>query len=98
MKETNSYKIAIAATTLVMAYFASGIASIAQATELVKAEPIQEINLIQEAKDNLALSFSTLSINSNANTDNIETMIAEQKPTAEELPAITLSKVTLTGE
>lgn len=100
MKKNNaySYKLAIAATSLVMVYFASGIASIAQATELLKAEPVQEINLIQEAQNNLKLSFSTLAINNDASEENVETMMAKQKTTANDIQPITLTKVSLISE
>lgn len=100
MKTNNaySYKLAIAATTLVMAYFASGIASIAQATELVKVEPVQEINLIQDAKNTLALSFSTLTISNNASNDNIDAMMVKQKATTKQSQPVTLTKVTLISE
>jgi hypothetical protein len=100
MKITNAYiyKLAIVATSLVMVYFASGIASIAQAAELLKAEPVQEINLIQGAKDNLKLSFSTLVINTDSNKENVETMIVKQKKTAKTNLPVTLTKVELISE
>ncbi len=100
MKNINvySYKLAINATFLVMVYFASGIASIAQATELLKAQPVQEINLIQEAKNSLKLSFSTLAINNDASKENAKTMMAEQKTTAKDYQPVALTKVTLISE
>ena len=93
-----SYKLAIVATSFAMAYFASGIASIAQATELLKAEPVQHVNLIQDAKDNLALSFSTLEINSDFNQSKADLIIAKQKNTANESKVATLTKATLISE
>ena len=100
MKNTNaySYKLAIVATSLVMVYFASGIASIAQATELLKAEPVQHVDLMQEAKDSLELSFSTLVINHDFNRSNVDSVIAKQKKTTNENKAVTLTKVTLISE
>ncbi len=100
MKKTNaySYKLAIAATSLVMVYFASGIASIAQAAELLKAQPVQEINLIQEAKDNLKLSFSTLAINNDSSKENAKVMLAKQKATVKDNQPVTLTKVSLISE
>ena len=48
MKNTNTYNLAIIATSLALVYFASGIVSIAQATELLKAEPIEQSIFVQE--------------------------------------------------
>lgn len=100
MKNTNaySYKLAIVATSLVMVYFASGIASIAQAAELLKAEPVQHINLMQEAKDNLALSFTTLTISQDFNEGMTDNMIAIQKGTANKNQAVSLTKTALIAE
>ena len=93
-----SYKLAIVSASFAMAYFASGIASIAQATELLKAESVQHVDLIQDAKDNLALSFSTLLINNDFNQSNADSIIAQQKNTVDESKAVTLTKVTLISE
>jgi len=100
MKNTNaySYKLAIVATSLVMAYFASGIASIAQASELVKVEPVKHIDLMQEAKDSLELSFSTLVINNDYDNNNAESVIAKQKMTVKNNKTVTLTKATLISE
>jgi hypothetical protein len=100
MKKNNaySYKLAIAATSLVMVYFASGIASIAQAANLEKAEPVQEINLIQEAKDSLKLSFATLTISSVSNSANAETMMTQERTMAKESQVVSSTKVTLISE
>jgi len=100
MKNTNaySYKLAIVATSLVMAYFASGMASIAQASELVKVEPIKKIDLIQEAKDSLKLSFSTLVINNDFDNNKVDSIIAKQKLTVNDNKTVTLTKATLISE
>jgi len=100
MKNINeySYKLTIVATSLVMAYFASGIASIAQASELIKAEPVKHIELMQEAKDSLKLSFSTLVINNDFNNSNADSIIAKQKMTVNENKTVTLTKTTLISE
>ena len=98
MKNTNAYSLAIVATSIVMVYFASGIASIAQAAELLKAEPVQHVDLIQEAKNSLELSFSTLVINNNFNESNVDIAIAKQKNTTDETKAMALTKVTLISE
>ena len=93
-----SYKLAIVATSLVMVYFASGIASIAQSSELIKAEPVKHIELLQEAKDSLKLSFSTLVINNDFNNSNANSIIAKQKITVNENKTVTLTKTTLISE
>jgi len=100
MKNTNAYpyKLAIIATSLVMAYFTSGIASIAQATELVKAEPIKHFELMQEAKDSLKLSFATLVINNDFDKSNADSVIAQQKNTTKENKVTTLTKTMLISE
>ena len=93
-----SYKIAIIATSLVMVYFATGIASIAQATELVKAEPIKHENFLSQAQENLALTFSTISIAPNATQNNAKNMIAIVSSTASKNPESTVNKATLVSE
>lgn len=100
MKYTNaySYKLAIAATSFVMVYFVSGIASIAQSTELLKAEPVQHVDLVKEAKNNLALSFSTLVINKDVNLSNADSLIAKQKDFANSNQTVALTKVKLISE
>ena len=100
MKKTNtySYKLAITATSLVMVYFASGIASIAQATELLKAEPVKYSFLLQEAKDNLALSFTTLTASLDTNTDITKNMITKQQDAAKQNQAVNLTKTALIAE
>lgn len=99
MKKTNtySYKLAIVATSFVMVYFASGIAAIAQATELLKAEPIIQHNLIEAAKDSLASSFTTLVMNDSSEI-NADTMIVTQKHIADHNQVVALTKTALIGE
>ena len=81
MKNINaySYKLAIVATSLVMAYFASGIASIAQAAELLKAEPVKQESLHSQAQANLALTFSTLTISTSTTKDDAKDLIAMER-------------------
>lgn len=100
MKNTNaySYKIAIVATSLVMAYFATGIASIAQASELLKAEPIKQENLIDEAQANLAITFSTFTIASSSIQESAKNLIAMNGETSSEIKEITLNKEKLISE
>jgi len=101
MKYTNaySYKLAIVATSLVMVYFASGIASIAQASELVKTEPVQQVKLIEAAKNSLKLSFSTLTINNDFNTiSNADSAMTNQNNSVNKDQAISLTKATLISE
>lgn len=100
MKYTNaySYKLAIVATSFVMVYFASGIASIAQASELVKSEPVQQVDLITAAKNSLKLSFSTLMIKNDFNNSSTKSELVKQKDTANENQVISLAKATLISE
>lgn len=93
-----TYKFAIVATSVVMAYFASGIASIAQATELLKAEPVKQASLISQAQANLVLSFSTIAISPSSTQDNAKDMIAKKQVTANPSITITSSKKTLVSE
>jgi hypothetical protein len=99
MKNINAYtkKITIIATSLVMAYFASGIAAIAQAADLLKAEPIKQSALVQEAKDDLALSFTTLTISQFSDMNIAKTIITPQD-TAKQNKAVTLTKTALIAE
>ena len=93
-----SYKLAIVATSFVMAYFASGIASIAQATELLKAEPVKHASLISQAQANLVLSFSTIAIAPSSAQDSAKNMIAKKEVPANQNRTITQSKTTLISE
>jgi hypothetical protein len=93
-----SYKIAIVATSIVMAYFATGIATIAQATELLKAEPVKQASLISQAQANLALSFSTIAIAPSSTQDSAKNLIAKKAVTENQNRTVTLSKTSLISE
>ena len=95
-----SYKFAIVATSVVMAYFASGIASIAQATELLKAEPVNQSSLTNQAQVNLELSFSTITITITPSSAqySVKSMIAKQEVTTSQNRTVTLSKTTFVSE
>jgi hypothetical protein len=106
MKNTNAQidkniirKIAINNTTLATSLVVLITTSaIVQADELVKAEPIEQINLHQEATESLALSFSNLTI-TQRDTDDVTTsmMAKQQRSTYTNIP-ITLTKVNLISE
>ena len=98
MKNTYSYKLAIVATSLVMAYFASGIASIAQATELLKAEPVEQASLINQAQANLMLSFSPITIATISTQESAKDMIAMTEVTKNQKSLATANKATLVSE
>jgi hypothetical protein len=98
MKNTNTYNLAIIATSLALVYFASGIVSIAQATELLKAEPIEQSIFVQEAKDNLALSFTALTISQDTSEDIAKNMMVKQKDAAKQNKAVSLTKTALIAE
>ena len=100
MKNTNTYphKLAITATSLVMIYFASGIANIAQSAELVKAEQIVQTSLVAQAQANLMLSFATITIEYDSAQNNAEQMIAKKKLIANQNKSITLTKTTLMSD
>ncbi len=100
MKNTNTYpyKLAIVATSLVMVYFASGVASTAQATELLKAEPVKQDILVQEAKESLALSFTALTLSQDSNNDITKSMMAMQKNTAKQKRTVVSTKTALIAE
>lgn len=92
------YKLVIIATSLVMVYFASGIAAIAQATELVKPEPIEHESFLSQAQVNLALTFPTLNITLNTAQNNAKDLIAMETDTVANTQEITLNKVILVSE
>lgn len=100
MKKTNtySYKLAIAATSAVMIYFTSAITSLAQAAELVKAEQIEAIQLHEQAKQDLQVSFSTLALEQEMNAIKIDSMLAEQKNVAKENQTVTITKLNQISE
>lgn len=95
---TYSYKLAIIATSLVMVYFASGIASIAQATELLKAEPIKHESLISHAQENLALTLATITLSPDSAQDNAKNMMTNERAMANQNKTIRISKTMLIGE
>lgn len=92
------YKLAIIATSFVMVYFATGIASIAQATDLVKAEPIQHESFVSQAHDHLALTLTTISIEPVTAQNNAKNMIAMENSTTNNNQEVTLNKTLLMGE
>ncbi len=97
--KNNQRKFAIIVTTLVTALFAAtSNSSIVQAAELVKAEPIQQINLITEAKESLAISFMTLTISKNFNNEATKSMMAKQKNSANKNKPMTLTKINVVAE
>ncbi len=100
MKNTSaySYKLAIVATSLVMVYFASGLASIAQAAELLKAEPVKQNILVQEAKNILTLSFETLTISQDSHENIANDMMAKPKDAAKLNNTVNLAKTALIAE
>ena len=97
MKSINVYKLAIVATSMVMVYFTSGLASITQASELLKAEPIKKEHLINQAQQHLALTFSTLSITPSYSEDNASSMIAKENVRATN-EIMTMSDTPVIGE
>jgi len=106
MKNTNAQtdkntkrKLAIVITTLVTGLFAiTGNNSIVQAAELVKAEPIKQVRLYQEAKESLALSFTRLTISQNFNDDVVKSTMANQQSSANKNSLFTLTKIDLVSE
>ncbi|MDP7593026.1 MAG: hypothetical protein QF552_10100 [Litorilituus sp.] len=92
------YKLTIIATSLVMVYFVSGVAAIAQANELLKAEPIEQKSLIEQAKQNLALSFSTLQVNTNMKEKAIKTVMMTKENSVNNSKAATLSNTVTVSE
>tara|TARA_R110002050_G_scaffold6919_1_gene27784 strand:+ start:1126 stop:1428 length:303 start_codon:yes stop_codon:yes gene_type:complete len=92
------YKLVILATSLVMVYFATGIASIAQSTELLKAEPIKHENFINLAQNDIALTFSSINIAHNSAQNNAKSMIAMQHKATDKDQKLTLNKALLVSE
>lgn len=89
------YKLVILATSLVMVYFATGIATIAQATELLKADPIEHKTFISQAQDNLALTFSTISVSASTTQNNAKNMIAMKQVSTNKDNVISLNQTLL---
>ena len=100
MKKVNysPQKLAIVATSMVMIYFISGIASIAQSAELVKAEPIVPAELVQAAKESLKQSFTTIAISNEFMKNDENSLIANQKDSSRQETSINLDKTLLIGE
>jgi len=106
MKNTNAQtvkntkrKLAIVLTTLTTGLFALlGNSSIVQASDLVKAEPIKQINLYQEAKESLASSFTDLTISQDMNEEATINIMAKQHNSVNTNYPITLTKINLISE
>jgi|GEM_PF-1816767 len=95
---TYVYKLTIIATSLVMVYFVSGITAIAQANELLKAEPVKQVHLLEQAKSNLALSFSTLQVIPSIDENNIKTAMVNEKKTVNKSKSVALNNTVTIGE
>lgn len=92
-------KLAIVVTTLAMGLFSfASNSEIVQASELIKAETIESISLYQEAKESLALSFNSLSINQSYNDKGIKNVVVTQRNSANKNIPVTLSKTNLISE
>jgi hypothetical protein len=72
--------------------------TIVQADELVKAEPIKQTSLYQEATESLALSFSNLALTQSDNDAVTTSLMAKQQRSAIKNTPITLTKVNLVSE
>tara|TARA_R110001583_G_scaffold2068_4_gene15244 strand:- start:10481 stop:10777 length:297 start_codon:yes stop_codon:yes gene_type:complete len=98
MKNTKR-KLAIVITTLSTGLFALvSNSSMAQATELLKAEPIEQISLYQEAKESLALSFTRLTISQNINSEVKVNTMAKQQNSVNKNFSVTLTNANLISE
>ena len=102
MKNTNAFtkrKLTLVITTIVTGIFAafSSISTV-QAAELIQAEPIKQESLINQAQENLALTFSMVKIESVSTKESAVEMIASEKTKANKNKIITLSKTTLLSE
>ena len=95
---TYIYKLTIVATSLVMVYFVSAISTIAQANELLKAEPVKQIHLLEQAKSNLALSFSTLQVTPSIDENNIKTAMVNETDSANKSKSVALNNTLVIGE
>ncbi|MFT6249223.1 MAG: hypothetical protein ACJAZQ_002437 [Cognaticolwellia sp.] len=98
VKNTNR-KIAIVAITLSTGLFALiSNSSMAQAVELLKAEPIEQISLYHEAKESLALSFTGLTISQNVNDEVKINTMAKQQNSVNKSFSVTLTNANLISE
>lgn len=95
---TYIYKLTIIATSLVMVYFVSGITAIAQANELLKAEPVKQIHLLEQAKSNLALSFSTLQVTPSINENSIKIAKVSEQDSVNKSKTVNLNNTAKIGE
>jgi len=97
-KSKTFYRLSIAASSAVMVYFAAAITTLAQADELLKAEPVAPVNLHLEAKESLAVSFATLSLATVTTTESTEMMMVKQKLNNSKNQPVTLTKVAQVAE
>lgn len=102
MKNTNAFtkrKLTLVITTLVTGLFAafSSISTV-QAVELTKAEPIKQESLINQAQADLALTFSTIKIETISTQESAVEMIAREKTIANQNTVLTLSKTAQLSE
>jgi hypothetical protein len=103
MKNTNvktvkntKRQIAIVVATALFSLISNS--SIVQAAELVKAQPVKQISLYQEAKESLALSFTGLTISQNVNDAATISIMTTQQNAANTSSSVTLIKTNLMSE
>ncbi|QBG37580.1 hypothetical protein [Litorilituus sediminis] len=93
MKKTNVL------TTLITGLIISTSAMAAvPTTEVEKAEPVQQINLVSQAKQTLELSFANIEIKTEMSQVNNKNSLAKQKTDANKNKPVTLTKTTLLAE
>lgn len=96
-KTNKSIKIQLA--IMVTSLFAlTSFSSLIQAAQLIKAEPIKQVSLFEEAKENLALSFSSLTISQSSTDELIKDTMAKQQASNQKNIPITLTKISLVSE
>lgn len=88
-------QLAIMITSL---FTLTSYSSLIQAAELIKAEPIKHVNLFEEAKENLALSFSSLAISQSSTDELVRDTMAKQQASNQKHIPITLTKINLVSE
>lgn len=93
MKKTNVLTTLI--TGLIIS--TSAVAAV-PTTEVVKAEPVNQINLVSQAKQTLELSFANIEIKTELSQPNNKSSLAKQKTDANKNKPVTLTKTTLLAE
>ncbi len=91
-------KINVFSTLLATFFISTASVAAVPSSDIIKAEPMKQETLINQAKENLTISFSTVKIEANFTQLETKSTLAEQKVDANKNKAMTIAKATILAE